>query len=283
MMKRPDGGGFLQGYNAQAVATADQLVIAAEVSQQVGDARLLKPMLQTAAANLTAAGIDQPIRTALADAGYWSETNSKIDLGIDLLIATTKSHRVGQDPEPVIPPTEGPPSLQERARARRLMIDQAAAGVITLTEAATLLGLSYSRTAFLVADYQRRGDPALELRRQPNRAGPSPKPPSAAALARRAMETKLAQPENLDRYRQRGWMIEGVFAHTKWNRGYRRFLRRGLQAVDAEWKLIHLAANIQKTHRHTNRPNPNRPGPKHSHPSARHQPPKHRCHHHTPS
>lgn len=283
MMKRPDGG-FLQGYNAQAVATPDQLVVAATVSTDPGDVRLLEPMLAAAAANLAAAGIDTPIGIALADAGYWSEANSKIDLGIDLLIATTKSHRVGKDPEPVNPPTDRPPSLQERAQTRRPVIDQAAAGVITLTEAATILGLSYSRTSYLINDYQRRGDPALELQRQPNRFGPSPQPPSSATLARREMETKLAQPENLHRYRQRGWMIEGIFAHTKTHRGYRRFLRRGLPAVDAEWKLIHLAANIRKTHRHTNQPTPgSQPTPKHHHPPKRHNRHQNRCHLHTGS
>lgn len=190
--------------------------------------------------------------TAVADAGYFSEANSKLDLGVDLLIATTKSHRVGKGVESPEPSPQSPPSLTERTRQRKPVIEAAAGGGLTITEAACRLGLSYPRTAALIADYNRRGEVALEMRRQPNRAGHSPKPPSAATLARRAMQEKLSQPENLERYRKRAWMVEGVFAHTKSHRGYRRFLRRGIVAVDAEWKLIHLAANIRKAHRHAN-------------------------------
>lgn len=270
MMKRPDGG-FLQGYNAQAAVTADQLVVAAEVSNHPGDSQLLEPMLHATQANLDAAGIGTPIGTVLADAGYWSEHNSKLELGIDLLIATTKGHQVGQ-PAPSPRPSTSPPSLTDRARRRRPTVAAAAANTITLTEAATRLGLSYSRAAFLIADYQRRGVAALELKRQPNRAGRSPQPPSTATQARRQMEAKLAQPENLHRYRQRGWMIEGVFAHTKTHRGYRRFLRRGLPAVDAEWKLIHLAANIRKTHRHNHQPTTTNPTDRNRHHRPRTRP-----------
>ena len=258
VMKRAEGG-FLQGYNAQAVVSADQLVIAASVSNQPTDVGLLGPLLEAAVANLEAAGSPQRIGTALADAGYWSEANSTLDLGIDLLIATTKSHRVGQtlDRGKGKP---GPPTPQEWTERRRPIIEAAVAGRLTLKEAAAQLGLSYTWTWQLVTNYRRRGNSALALSRQPTGAGPGPRPPSSATLARRAMETKLAQ--NLERYRQRAWMIEGVFAHTKWHRGYRRFSRRGLTAVDAEWKLIHLAGNIRKAHRFTSRPlSPTFPSP----------------------
>jgi transposase len=63
--------GFIQGYNAQAVATADQIIIAADVLVGGTDQGLLEPMIRAAAAELGAAGIEIDLDVALADAGYW--------------------------------------------------------------------------------------------------------------------------------------------------------------------------------------------------------------------
>jgi hypothetical protein len=67
--------GSVQGYNAQAVTTMHQLVVAAELTCEVNDVHQLQPMLQATAATLAAAGIDQRPDTALADSGYWSIDN----------------------------------------------------------------------------------------------------------------------------------------------------------------------------------------------------------------
>jgi transposase len=63
--------GFIQGYNAQAVATEQQIIIAAEVQIGGADQGLLEPMLRAAAEQLAAAGLDVDIEVALADAGYY--------------------------------------------------------------------------------------------------------------------------------------------------------------------------------------------------------------------
>lgn len=63
--------GFIQGYNAQAVTTADQIIIAAEVEIGGTDQGLLEPMIRAATGELQAAGIEPRIDVALADAGYW--------------------------------------------------------------------------------------------------------------------------------------------------------------------------------------------------------------------
>ena len=65
--------GFIQGYNAQAVATEDQIVIAAEVMDQANDHGLLHPMLAEAERMLSAAGVTEAIEVVLADAGYYSD------------------------------------------------------------------------------------------------------------------------------------------------------------------------------------------------------------------
>src|SRR5215211_4123308 len=80
--------GFLQGYNAQAAATEDQIIVAAEVVVGGTDQGLLEPMTARTAAELEAAGIDQPIGTLLADAGYWNAKQIKAlrDQGIDAFV-----------------------------------------------------------------------------------------------------------------------------------------------------------------------------------------------------
>ena len=67
--------GYVQGYNAQAVVTEDQIIVAAEVTQEENDMKQLHPMLKRAQANLKAIAYLQAVGTALADAGYCSEAN----------------------------------------------------------------------------------------------------------------------------------------------------------------------------------------------------------------
>lgn len=84
--------GYVQGYNAQAVATKEQIIIAAAVTQEANDVRQLKPMLGQVNEELRSAGIEEKIGVALGDAGYWSEENVKNagSDGTELLIATNK-------------------------------------------------------------------------------------------------------------------------------------------------------------------------------------------------
>jgi transposase len=95
------GGGFIQGYNAQVVTTADGLIIATELTTGTGDVTCFDPMLRQAesAAALMAAHRppgpgyhrSEKIGLILADAGYLSEDNLTTP-GPDRLIATGKNH-----------------------------------------------------------------------------------------------------------------------------------------------------------------------------------------------
>ena len=97
------GGGFIQGYNAQNLASEDGLIIATELTCDTTDTGWFEPMLakaQDAAALITAhqpapaaatAAQASGIGLLLADAGYLSEHNLTI-AGPDRLIATGK-HR----------------------------------------------------------------------------------------------------------------------------------------------------------------------------------------------
>ncbi|MCA1680869.1 MAG: transposase, partial [Actinobacteria bacterium] len=65
--------GWVQGYNAQAVCTEDQIVIAAEVTVDSPDFGHLEPMIRAAERELRRAGVDESPDVVLADAGYWHQ------------------------------------------------------------------------------------------------------------------------------------------------------------------------------------------------------------------
>src|SRR5208337_2171095 len=67
------GGGFEQGYNAQAgVDTATKLIISAQVTQQSNDKQQIKPALEALAALPKELGT---VSALIADSGYFSEAN----------------------------------------------------------------------------------------------------------------------------------------------------------------------------------------------------------------
>src|SRR6202035_5871528 len=63
--------GYVQGYNAQAVVTEAQIVIAAEVNIDPQDFGHLGPMVDAAKAELSKAGVKEQPDVVVADAGYW--------------------------------------------------------------------------------------------------------------------------------------------------------------------------------------------------------------------
>ena len=92
--------GWVQGYNAQAVATEDQIVIAAEVTVASPDFGHLEPMLTAARDELRRAGIEQPPDVVLADAGYWHQVQMERLLGDGhtVLIPPDAKKRAGARP-----------------------------------------------------------------------------------------------------------------------------------------------------------------------------------------
>jgi transposase len=93
--------GFIQGYNAQAVTTSDQIIIAAELEIGGTDQGRLAPMVRAAAGELQAAGIELDIDVALADAGYWkAEQIQKLwGQGIQVLVPPD-GQTDGKTPDP---------------------------------------------------------------------------------------------------------------------------------------------------------------------------------------
>ena len=68
--------GWDQCGNAQAVANEDQIILAADVTDQANDKRQAVPMVDQTLENLEAAGVEQAIGAAVIDSGYYSEANA---------------------------------------------------------------------------------------------------------------------------------------------------------------------------------------------------------------
>jgi transposase len=92
--------GYVQGYNAQAVVTEQQIVIAAEINSDSADFGHLEPMINAARAELAAAGITEALDVALGDAGYWNfqQMDKLAADGIQVLIPPDAANR--KDPRP---------------------------------------------------------------------------------------------------------------------------------------------------------------------------------------
>lgn len=114
--------GFDYAYNGQAVVDeANQVVLAAEVTQQASDATQLVPMMEATEGNLEAAGIAGSPETLLADAGYCSEDNLEAveDLDPDVLCATGRERRGETFPQPRGPIPKGATRREKMARRLR--------------------------------------------------------------------------------------------------------------------------------------------------------------------
>jgi transposase len=257
--------GPLQGYNAQAAATVEQIIVAADVTNIPNDQISFLPMARAITETLEAAGHVGGTGVLVADAGYWSAANATTDVGADVLIATRKNSW-RRAPEP------SDERLAVLARVNRGELSQRAAGEI--------LGVSYT----WVRDMSKRYFSDTGMRISPH-ADPEPDEwlpvierldrgeisQRAAAdqlaisssrvktmlahvrgesteptIARNAMDHKLAEPENTKLYNKRKVMIEPVFGNIKANRSFRRFSRRGMTAVRSEWKLACTTHNLLK-------------------------------------
>jgi hypothetical protein len=62
---------YVQGYNAQAVVTEQQIIIAAELNTDPQDFSHLEPMVNAAQRELASAGAAEQPEVVVADAGYW--------------------------------------------------------------------------------------------------------------------------------------------------------------------------------------------------------------------
>jgi len=83
--------GYVQGFNAQAVGTDDQIIVAADVSNQENDQGQYHSMMTQAQENATEVLEEEAkIDLGRADAGYCNETDLKKECNHEILMATKK-------------------------------------------------------------------------------------------------------------------------------------------------------------------------------------------------
>ena len=92
---------------------------------------------------------------------------------------------------------------------------------------------------FVAPDRQKHAD------KRPTTTGP---PPLAASVAE-SMRHKLRTAEGQAIYKLRKAVVDPVFGRIKEARGFRRFLLRGLEKVQAEWQMICATHNLLKLSR----------------------------------
>ena len=67
--------GKIQGYNAQAATTAEQIIVGAEIADAANDVAQLHPMIEATTNTLQDAGVLEAPKAVAADAGCWSSSN----------------------------------------------------------------------------------------------------------------------------------------------------------------------------------------------------------------
>jgi len=112
--------GWVQGYNGQAVADCEsQVIVAQDLTQEENDVKQLGPMLKRCEEQAGARPGE-----VLADAGYWSEENAKLESEeTELFIATTKDWKQRKAMREAPPPRGRiPKGLSARDRMERKLL-----------------------------------------------------------------------------------------------------------------------------------------------------------------
>ena len=211
------GGHFLQGYNAQAAVSADQVIVAAEVTNAVHDSTMFEAMVRATEENLARVGTE-PVGTFLADTGYWSADNMTIVTDAELLVSPMPANKGELDPDD--------PGIGQR----NALIDRVDRGEMRAVDAAAELGITPAWVGQLLARHRAGGaDPAV-LRKQ--------------------MLERLESPEGKRRYALRKSTVETTFGNIKANLRFRRMSGRGIAMATSEWRLVCTVHNLMKVRNH---------------------------------
>jgi hypothetical protein len=206
------GGGFIQGYNPQNVTSAGELIIATELTGDTTDMAWFQPMM---AAAEDAARLITAHRTA---AGHPAPAGSG------------DGAREHQDAGPGYrPPPPGDPAGQPAWLIRLFLSDA-----------------GYCSEANINAPGPPRLIATSKLRDLEKTARDSDDAVSWASESLAAMAARLATPEGIAAYRQRGHIAETPHGHIKHNMGSRQLSVRGKPKAAAEWAFTAAAHNLFK-------------------------------------
>lgn len=213
--------------NAQAVVDGNcQIILACAVTAESNDKRQAVPMAEAALANLEQAGIERPCDAQgeplplpnLTDSGYYSaEAAGQLEaLGMDPYMATERQRHNAAVPAVAVPAVEPVAAGSPAAPAAPLPASSVGAG-----------------------------------KAQPSATTATTKAARVTA-AKATMTAKLRTEAGRKLYALRKTIVEPVFGQVKGARGFRRFLLRGLEKVNGEWRLVCLTHNLLKIWRYGN-------------------------------
>jgi transposase len=245
-LQKARGGGFLVGYNAQAMvaglhparpddpdASGGLLITAADVTTDRDDHGHLVPLIEQAATTT-----ETPLEQVLADGGYHSAAN----------LAACAAH---EPPVPVLmPDPQAPRPTEAYHKDRFVYVPDTDTYICPQGQRLTFHGLvprGDDKPAARGYRALKSACDACPVRAQCTTSTTTGRsititPDDAALRAHRAvMATDAAKTA----YRRRKTLPEPAFGILKEQLGARRFLLRGLTNVQAEWALLATAFNLR--------------------------------------
>ena len=237
-MKTSEGGKRLS-YNSQIMVDRNQIIVAADVSNNADDSVQFKAMVEQSRANLPV-----EIDKVAADGGYYSGNNLRYadSKGIDLYLPVTKTGRVPDDrfhrdafvyddkTDSYLCPA-GKRIQYRRSRKHRGVTSRIYGG------SAASCGLCKSRS-----QCTRKRVRELHI--------------SENYDYERNMSAKLGTEKGRFVYAQRKCLVEPVFGNMKFNLGFMRYGLRTLNKVRGEFLLMCIAHNLKKLAAHWRRLSP---------------------------
>lgn len=223
-------------YNCQTAATEEGVIVAAEAVTQANDQNQLKPMIEQSESNT-----DQEVEEVAADSGYGNYENyeyleeKEIDGHVpDLQFQQYKTGKLKEDTyhhtnfeydeaSDSYTCPEGKKLNYWKTRTNKTKTRQWNHKVYKGVDCGACKVRSLctkSKTRELLIDIR---DPLLQKMRE-----------------------KLLSVEGKLEYLKRQYTIEPIFGHFKGNLGYRSFLLRGLEKVNAEYQLMCIGWNLKK-------------------------------------
>ena len=213
-------------YNAQVVVDNRQLIVAADVGNEVDDRISLAPMLEQAERQLSSG-----LGVIVADGGYYSGRNMKYvqERGLDVYIPKRLGERGVYGQEQFVYDRVSDryrcPNGQWLKRGRQRRRND-------VTKTTYRSTVKQCRDCPLKAACTRRRCRCLDV--------------AETFVCEQELAAKLASPPGQAIYARRRELVEPVFGNLKFNFGFTRFSLRGLAQVRGEFLLLCIAHNLKK-------------------------------------
>jgi transposase len=228
LMKTSDGG-IRPAFNSQVAVEANQIIVAADISQSPDDGGSLAPMIEQSRENV--AGEAGAI---LADGGYYSASNMQYIEAekLDVYMPMGKGHGQSQgrfSADDFRYEESGDCFICPAGQRLKYRWSRMRGGIerrIYFSSRSKCKACNY-KLGCTKGEYR-----ALEI--------------SEVWKYEQAMKEKLSSAKGANLYGRRQVMVEPVFGNMKFNLGFGRFLLRGLKKVKGEFMLMCIAHNLKK-------------------------------------